>query len=172
MLVYSGIFVFFSFCGGGRGGGVKDEDEQFEIYVINMLSSSFYCVSGFESRRRPSPTEHSHRSIQEPANTKRPLIVNLPPVNVKEKPTMMEVQPDSLVSQQAVTDGKDFGGGTLNIVIPQGKQRVEGYDNEGRRHSFPDCSPKKEEQNEMKRCFSELTMKKKRKINLGKGQFD
>lgn len=39
MLVYSRIFVFFSFYGGG--GVAKDNDEQFEIDVINMLSSSF-----------------------------------------------------------------------------------------------------------------------------------
>lgn len=105
---------------------------------------------GFKSHRRPSPTERSFHSFQEPAST-IPLR-----------------QIDNSVSQLVVTDGKGYRGSTLNNVIPLGKQRVElpeGYGGEGRRHSYPYNAPKKEEQDNMKRCFSEATLKE-RKIKL------
>ena len=144
-----------------------------------MLSSSFDFFSGFESHRCPSPTELSYQSVQEPASTihlnqidNHSLVANIPPVNGKEKSTMMKVEQDNF-SQLAVTDGKGFRGSTLNSVVPQGKQWVEfpeGYDGEGRRH-FPNRSLK-EDQHKMKCCFSEMTTKTKRGIKLSNSQFN
>lgn len=83
-------------------------------------------------------------------------------------------QIDNSVSQLVVTDGKGYSGSTFNNVIPLGKQRVElpeGYVGEGRRHSYPYHAPMNVEQDNMKRSFSEATMKE-RKIKLGNGQFN
>lgn len=128
----------------------------------------FFSV--FESHRRLRPIELSYRSNQEPASTIRQSnnylsVADLPLVNGKKNPTLMKVKQYILVSQQAVTDGQGFTGSTSNIVTPQGKQWVEfpeGYDDEGRRHSLPNRSPKKGEQRE-KRSFSDV----KRNIKLG-----
>ncbi|XP_044174897.1 uncharacterized protein LOC114953099 isoform X2 [Acropora millepora] len=109
-------------------------------YEGGIVTENFEHCQGFNSHRRPSPTEGSFQSFQAPAST-IPLR-----------------QIDNSVSQLVVTGGKGY----------RGKQRVElpeGYGGEGRRHSYPYNAPKKEEQDNMKRCFSEATMKE-RKIKL------
>lgn len=69
---------------------------------------------------------------------------------------------DNSGSQLVVTDGRGYRGSTVDNVTPLGKQH---------RHSYPYHAPKKEEQGNMKRSFSEATMKK-RKIKPGNGQFN
>ncbi|XP_067043167.1 uncharacterized protein [Acropora muricata] len=119
-------------------------------YQDGIVTKNYDYRQGFKSDRCPSPTELSYRSFQEPAST------------------ILSRQIYNSVSQPLVTDGKGYRGSTLNNVIPLVKQWVElpeGYVGEGRRHSYPYNAPKKEEQDNMKRSFSEATMKE-RKIKL------